>query len=103
MVVIVALAVVCCKQSSTKTATTAFEEIKRNLADEQFDDPAEMLASIKKGCSEMEAFLLLCDSSVTSSDELTKSAAVLCCEAIGHGSVWKSFSEVSNACPRMRP
>jgi hypothetical protein len=64
-------------------ATEAFSDVKANLGNNKFDDTIKMFLDIKKGFADMKEFLLLCDKGIKSEDELTRSAAALCAEAIG--------------------
>lgn len=81
---IVALGIVSGFSAEEKNpAAMAFEEVKNRIENPRFNDPVEMLTEMKKGFSHMKEFLDLCDKGIKSEDELTRSTALLCAEAIG--------------------
>lgn len=70
------------QQVEANAAKKAFEAVKKNLKDEKFTDSVAMLMAMKEGFSDMTEFLRLCDTNLVSDDEISRSAAFLCGEAI---------------------
>jgi hypothetical protein len=64
-------------------AAQAFEAVKNQIEDPRFTDHVKLFVTMKKGFSDMKTFLDLCDKGIKSKDELTRSTALLCVEAIG--------------------
>lgn len=64
------------------SAKKAFDAVKKNLKNKKFSDSVAMLMTMKAGFNDMRAFLKLCDTNLVSDDEASRSAALLCGEAV---------------------
>jgi hypothetical protein len=70
------------QKTEERSAKKAFEEVKKNLKDGKFTDSVAMLMAMKEGFSDMTELLRICDTNLVSDDEISRSAAFLCGEAI---------------------